>query len=575
MDKDRIAQIFLETAHLLEISGENPFKVRAYENAARTIESLNNFEELSISGELKTIKGLGSSILEKIHELQTTGHLVYYEQLKEKTPPGLIEMMKVPTLGPKKVIILYHELGIKSIQELEQACLENRLLHIEKFGLKTQQNIMEGISFLKKYSGTYLLTDGINTANKLVAHMKSLPEVTSIEVAGSIRRRKEIVRDIDIVATCDNTEKVMDFFVSLPTVENIIAKGTTKSTISLRTGMNCDLRVVSKEEYPYTLHHLTGSKDHNTAMRGRAKKMGLKMNEYGLFREDNTNIPCSSEKEIFAALGLDFIPPELRENLGEIEAAETGSLPRLIEKKDIKGILHCHTTWSDGNNTLEEMVTACKNSGYSYIGITDHSVTASYAGGLTIEQVHRQLEEIEILNKLHYPFRVFKGVELDILGDGSLDYNPETLALYDFVIASVHSRFNLSTEDMTKRICRALENPYVTILGHPTGRLLLARKEYNVDMATILSCAAKNHKAIELNANPNRFDLDWRYCKQAKELGIKIFINPDAHNMESMHYVELGVDIARKGWLEAHDVGNTMDVADLEKYFRAVSPINI
>ncbi|OGI01287.1 MAG: histidinol-phosphatase [Candidatus Margulisbacteria bacterium GWF2_38_17] len=575
MDKDRIAQIFLETAHLLEISGENPFKVRAYENAARTIESLNNFEELSISGELKTIKGLGSSILEKIHELQTTGHLVYYEQLKEKTPPGLIEMMKVPTLGPKKVIILYHELGIKSIQELEQACLENRLLHIEKFGLKTQQNIMEGISFLKKYSGTYLLTDGINTANKLVAHMKSLPEVTSIEVAGSIRRRKEIVRDIDIVATCDNTEKVMDFFVSLPTVENIIAKGTTKSTISLRTGMNCDLRVVSKEEYPYTLHHLTGSKDHNTAMRGRAKKMGLKMNEYGLFREDNTNIPCSSEKEIFAALGLDFIPPELRENLGEIEAAETGSLPRLIEKKDIKGILHCHTTWSDGNNTLEEMVTACKNSGYSYIGITDHSVTASYAGGLTIEQVHRQLEKIEILNKLHYPFRVFKGVELDILGDGSLDYNPETLALYDFVIASVHSRFNLSTEDMTKRICRALENPYVTILGHPTGRLLLARKEYNVDMATILSCAAKNHKAIELNANPNRFDLDWRYCKQAKELGIKIFINPDAHNMESMHYVELGVDIARKGWLEAHDVGNTMDVADLEKYFRAVSPINI
>jgi len=563
MDKKEIANILNDIGLLLELKGENPFKSRAYYNAARTIELLEeDIETLVKEDRLKEIKGIGEAINKKITELVLTGKMEYYENLKASIPEGLVEMLKIPGLGPKKIKIIYEKLNITTIRELEYACIENRLVDLPGFGEKTQKKIWEGIQFVKQFSGQHLFAEVYTEALKLKEYLDMTKTALVTEIAGSLRRKKEIVKDIDILASASDSSKVMEAFVNYQDVREVIAKGDTKTSVTLKSGINTDLRVVTEKEFPYALHHFTGSKEHNTAMRHRAKQMGIKMNEYGLFKGDKL-IECKSEEEIFNKLGLLYIPPELRENMGEIEAAEKGELPKLIEEKDIKGVFHVHTTYSDGANTLVEMVEAARKLGYKYIGITDHSKSAFYAGGLKEEDLVRQWEEIEELNKKYNDIVIFKGIESDILPDGSLDYGEEILKQFEFVIASIHSHFRMSKEDMTKRMIKAIENKYTTIIGHVTGRLLLARDSYEIDIYEVIEAAAHYGKIIEINANPYRLDLDWRYVKHAKEKGVKLAICPDAHSIEGLNDVKYGVGIARKGWLEAKDVINTYEVHEI------------
>jgi len=563
MDKKEIANILNDIGLLLELKGENPFKSRACYNAARTIELLEeDIETLVKEDRLKEIKGIGEAINKKITELVLTGKMEYYENLKASIPEGLVEMLKIPGLGPKKIKIIYEKLNITTIRELEYACIENRLVDLPGFGEKTQKKIFEGIQFVKQFSGQHLFVEVYTEALKLKEYLDMTKTALVTEIAGSLRRKKEIVKDIDILASASDSSKVMEAFVNYQDVREVIAKGDTKTSVTLKSGINTDLRVVTEKEFPYALHHFTGSKEHNTAMRHRAKQMGIKMNEYGLFKGDKL-IECKSEEEIFNKLGLLYIPPELRENMGEIEAAEKGELPKLIEEKDIKGAFHVHTTYSDGANTLVEMVEAARKLGYKYIGITDHSKSAFYAGGLKEEDLVRQWEEIEELNKKYNDIVIFKGIESDILPDGSLDYGEEILKQFEFVIASIHSHFRMSKEDMTKRMIKAIENKYTTIIGHVTGRLLLARDSYEIDIYEVIEAAAHYGKIIEINANPYRLDLDWRYVKHAKEKGVKLAICPDAHSIEGLNDVKYGVGIARKGWLEAKDVINTYEVHEI------------
>lgn len=568
MDKFEVSKILEEIGQFLELKGENPFKVRAYYNAARAVESMEEDIDCAIeSGTLLEQKGMGKAIYDKILELFNTGHLKYYEELKKEIPPGLFELIKIPGVGPKKAKALYDLLAISTVGELEYACLENRLIELRGFGKATQEKILKGIEYYKKGIGLHLLSTALIEAEKLLNVLKGDKNIIRISIAGSIRRRKEVIKDIDLVASViPNKEKaVMNFFTALPDIHTVTAKGDTKSSVVLNTGINADLRIVSDSEFPFALHHFTGSKEHNAAMRGRAKKMGIKMNEYGLFKGEKS-IPCKDEAEIFKALGLFYIPPELREDNGEIEAAERGEIPELLEPSDIKGIFHVHTTYSDASMTLREVVRVAMELGYSYIGISDHSKTAYYAGGLTEERVREQFEDIDRLNKELKGFYIFKGLESDILSDGSLDYDDRILDKFDFVIASVHSKFSMSEEEMTRRIIKAISNPYTTILGHPTGRLLLSREGYKVDLNKVIDAAAKYKVIIELNSHPYRLDLDWRFCRYAKERGVKVSINPDAHHMDDLSNVSYGVSIARKGWLTVRDVINTMSLEEIRSF---------
>ncbi|KAA5808385.1 DNA polymerase/3'-5' exonuclease PolX [Thermoanaerobacterium thermosaccharolyticum] len=568
MDKKTVINILNEIGLLLELKGENPFKSRAYYNAARTIEVLDDdIEKLIKEDRLKDIKGIGDALNKKLTELVTTGRLEYYDNLKASIPEGLIEMLKIPGLGPKKIKTLYDKLDIKTVGELEYACIENRLVELPGFGEKTQKKILEGIQFIKQFNGKHLFMDAYLEASSLKQYLMDSGLTIRCEIAGSLRRRKEIVKDIDILATCDNPEKLMDVFTKYEGIRDIVAKGETKTSIILKSGINVDLRVVKDEEYPYALHHFTGSKEHNTAMRHRARQMGIKMNEYGLFKGDLL-IKCRDEEEIFNNLNLSYIPPELRENMGEIEAAEKGLLPVLIEEKDIKGVFHVHTIYSDGANTLSEMVNAARDRGYKIIGITDHSKSAFYANGLKEEDILRQLDEIDELNHKYADIKILKGIESDILRDGSLDYDEDILKRFDFVIASVHSSFKMSKDDMTERIIKAIKNRYTKIIGHLTGRLLLARDGYDLDVYKVIDSAAEYGKIIEINASPYRLDMDWRYIKYAKEKGVKFAICPDAHRIEGLDDIKYGIGIARKGWLEAKDVINTYDFDELNKILR-------
>lgn len=572
MDKKIVAEILEEIGTLLELKGENPFKSRAYSNAARVIESLEqDLDMLVKSGELGKLKGIGQALNEKITELVTTGRLEYYEKLKAEFPSGLMELLRVPGLGPKKVKALYEKLGITNIGELEYACNENRLLELEGFGERSQEKILQGIQYLKKSHGLFLFSTGWEEAQTLEAALRSHKKVRRISIAGSLRRRKEIIKDLDLVVSTQDSAAVMDFFTTLPQVEAITAKGDTKASVILKSGIASDLRTVSDAEFSYALHHFTGSKEHNIAMRARAQRMGLKMNEYGLFREkDNHLIPCKDEEAIFKALGLAYIPPELREDMGEIAAAESdgGGLPDLLEENAIHGVFHTHSTYSDGNASLEEMIKTAIRLGYQYIGISDHSKSAYYARGLKEDDVKKQHAEIDELRKKYKEITIFKGTEADILADGSVDYSDEVLASFDFVIASIHSRFNMPEEEMTKRIVKAVSNPYVTMLGHPTGRLLLAREGYPINMSKVVEAAHRHNVIIEINANPHRLDLDWRFGKLAKEQGVKVSINPDAHSTEGLRDTSYGIGIARKGWLGAQDVVNTMSREKMGKFLQ-------
>ncbi|HQL90177.1 MAG TPA: DNA polymerase/3'-5' exonuclease PolX [Syntrophales bacterium] len=561
-----VIRILEEIGVLLELKGESPFKSIAYANAARRLESLDeDLDALVSRGGLTSIKGIGEALSRKITELVTTGRLEYYEKLKASVPPGHLEMLRIPGLGPKKIRALHEKLSIETLGELEYACMENRLVELPGFGARTQEKILAGIEHLKRYRERRLCSEALAAAEPLLAKLQGHPGVVEASMAGSLRRGNETVKDIDLVAAANDSDALSSWFASQLDVESVIARGGTKVSVFLKAGINADLRIVSPREYPFALHHFTGSKEHNVAMRGRAKQLGIKMNEYGLFRDDAL-LTCRSEQEVFAALGLAWVPPELRENTGELEAAETGVMPSLVEMKDIRGIFHIHTTASDGASTLEALVAAAKRMGLEYIGITDHSESAFYAGGLTPEDVRKQHRAIDALNRRDPAFRIFKGIEADILPDGRLDYDEATLGSFDFVIAAVHSHFGMSGEEMTRRILRALENRRTTILAHPTGRLLLAREPYALDLERVIDAAAALGKVIELNANPHRLDLDWRHCKYAKRQGARIAVNPDAHHVEGLADMRYGLSIARKGWLEAPDIINSMGLEEMTAF---------
>ncbi|MBI4714370.1 MAG: DNA polymerase/3'-5' exonuclease PolX [Nitrospirae bacterium] len=566
MDRKEVGHILEEIGILLELKGENPFKCNAYHAAARTLEALEgDLAEQVRTGALKEVKGIGKALFEKISELVTTGRLPYYEELRGSIPAGLLEIIKLPGVGPKKAKALHDLLGIASVGELEYACVENRLVDLPGFGVRSQEKILEGIRYYKKAQGLHLFPAALTEAEILTAALRKVPGVTRADYAGSLRRRKEVIRDIDLVAAARDPGRVMDAFAALPEIQTVLAKGETKAGVLLHSGIQADLRVVSDAEFPFALLYFTGSKEHNTALRGRARRLGLKLNEYGLFREEEP-LPCRDEDAVFARLGLTPIPPELREDMGEIEAAEKGRLPQLVEPGDVRGVSHGPTTASDGGADLREMVLKAKNLGYRYVGISDHSRSAHYANGLSVERVRAQHREIDKLRKEIPGIAIFKGIESDILADGSLDYPDEILATFDFVIASIHSRFQMTEREMTDRILRAVANPYTTMLGHPTGRLLLSREGYAVDLKKIIDAAAERKVVIELNANPYRLDLDWRLCRYTHDRGVRVSINPDAHSPEGLEDTVYGVGIARKGGLTKDDVLNTMTAEKIEEY---------
>lgn len=563
MDKNEIAETLSEIGTILEIKGENPFKCRAFHNGARVLETLDgDLKELIESREISKVKGLGPSLVEKITEMVKQGKCSYLAELRETVPPGLLEMLEIPGLGPKKVKAVYEILEIKTVGELEYACLENRLVELEGFGKKTQEKILQGIAYRKKFQNQYLYSEAIHDAAEVLSFLESDPHVIRVSLAGSLRRHKETVKDVDLVASSKNPKKVMESFVGYKRVDEVIAKGETKSSVRLDSGLQVDLRVVTESEFPFALHHFTGSKEHNTALRSRAKKMNLKMNEYGLFRDDKP-IPCTTEEEIFKALKLSFIPPEMREDHGEVEVSESGQIPDLVSEKDIRGIFHVHTTYSDGIHSLEEMVRAAERLGYEYIGISDHSKSARYANGLKEDDIRRQHEEIDRLNARGLRIKILKGIESDILGDGKLDYKDKVLESFDFIIASVHSGFSMPEAKMTDRIVTAMSHPLTTMLGHVTGRLLLSRPEYAVNMKKIIEAAAEHRVVIELNSNPHRLDIDWRHLKELKARNALASINPDAHRMDGLSHVHYGVGIARKGWLTPKDVLNTRPLNEM------------
>ena len=569
MDKKDVAKILEEIALMLELKGENTFKIRAYQNGARSIETLETgLLELVEKKELQKVQGIGKAISEKVTELIETGEMTYYKELKKVFPESIFDLFKVPGLGPKKVKVLYEELEIETLGELEYACLENRLLDLKGFGKTTQEKILRGIENLKKYRGKYLISTGMMILEELQEYFEKENKILRFSEAGSLRRRKEVIKDVDVLVAVkeENRLAVGDYFAAFERVETIIAKGETKVSVRLDMGMNVDLRLVTEEEFPYALHHFTGSKDHNTKMRQIAKKKGLKMNEYGIFQGDQ-RIPAKTEADVFKVLDLAMISPELREDQGEIEAAKEDKLPRLIEKEDVKGLFHIHSHYSDGVNSMEEIVQEARDRELQYIGISDHSQTAYYANGLKPETIEKQHREIDNLREKYPDIKILKGIESDILNDGSLDYEAEVLKKFDYIIASLHSNLKMDRELMTKRLVGAIENPYTKILGHMTGRLLLSREGCDFDEEKVFKALKDNKVAVEINSNPHRLDLDWRKCKMAKSMGISLTIDPDAHRLSGFQDVDYGVGIARKGWIEKEDVINGKDYSDLQEFW--------
>jgi DNA polymerase (family 10) len=578
MDKNQIATMLEEIATLLTLKeGSNQFEVRAYENAARAVSGLDgDIEQLVREGKLKGTPGLGQTMIKRIEEAVETGHIPFYDELRASTPQVKLDMLRIPGVGPKKINAIYDQLHVSSIAELEQAIAENKVAAIPGFGKKTQENILKGITFLTQHADRYLYPVAEEEAERIRVPLAELPEIVRLQIAGSLRRRRETIGDIDMVvsvadAASDETRrKIMNFFTSQPSVQAITGKGETKSSVVLGSGIAMDLRVVTDSQFPYTLHHFTGSKEHHIALRRRALSMGMTINDYGLFKEPGMElVPCTNEADIYAALGMEYIEPELREDMGEIEAAVQGTLPILVQQRDIRGALHVHSTWSDGQNTLREMAEACLAHGYTYLGITDHSRVAAYAGGLNADDLRRQGTEIDRLNE-EFAGRllILKGTECDILKDGALDFPDEVLSELDFVVASIHSNFNLPESEQTKRMIRAVSNPYVNIIGHPTGRILLSREGYTLDMEAVIDTAIERNVCIEINAHPSRFDMDWRLVKRAHDKGMKIPIDTDAHSVAGFDVMRYGIGIARKGWLSADDVLNAMNAEELLKFFK-------
>ncbi len=576
MNKDQVAQVLSEVAVLLELKGENPFKSRAYVNAARALEDLvEPFDKVLAENRLAEVNGIGESIARKVQELATTGKLRYYEELKAATPAGLIEMLQIPGLGPKKIKALHEQLGVQSIEELETACKAGKVAALKGFGQKTAVNICEGIERRRAYAARHLISEALPLSEALLEALRSEPAVIRCSAAGSLRRHREIIGDIDLLASSKEPGRVIDSFLDLPGVVKVLAHGETKASVLLEEGIQSDLRVVSDAEFPFALAYFTGSKQHNIVMRQRAIERGLRLNEYGLFRSETETrdpaflVPCQTEAKIFRELGLHYIPAEMREDMGEIAIAEKGPVPRLLEWTDLKGSLHNHSTWSDGHQKPEEMARSLMELGLAYWAVTDHSRSSIQANGLEPGQVRQQLSEIKKINEMleaeGADFRLLCGAEVDILRDGHLDFPDDLLAQLDVVIASIHQGFSQSEAETTARLIGAAQNRYVHMLGHVTGRLLLEREGYKVDQRAVIDACAETGTWIELNAYPNRFDMDWRQWPYAKSKGVKCVINCDAHRFEHAGFLRLGASIARKGWLTREDVVNTLPLPELKK----------
>ncbi|RME55571.1 DNA polymerase/3'-5' exonuclease PolX, partial [Candidatus Woesearchaeota archaeon] len=564
-----IAKIFKEMAEILEMKNVK-WKPNAYNKASRVIEIMTkDLEEIYNEGGVKAlekINGVGEGMAEKIEEYIKTGKIKEYEKLKKSLPKGLLMLLDIPGMGPKKAKVLYQKLKIKNINDLQKAVEQHKVAKLEHFKEKSEENILKGIKLLKSSKGRVLLGTALPLAENLVANLKKCKAVKEVNLAGSIRRGRETVKDVDILVVADNAKDVMDYFVKIKDVKDVVVKGLTKTSVLLKNNMQVDLRVVKKESYGAALQYFTGNKDHNVKLRELAIKKGYKLSEYGLFsRTTGKPVPKITEKKIYNKLGLPYIPPEMRENMGELELKK---VPKLVELKDIKGDLHMHTNYSDGFNTIEEMIKAAKQLGYEYINLTDHSPTETVAHGLNVDRLNERNKEIRKVAKKVKGIKVFIGSEVDILKDGSLDYDDSVLKKLDIVVASVHRNFKMSKEKMTERIVQAVSNKHVKILAHPMTRKLNEREPITFDVKTVFDECIKNNVAIEINSQPKRLDLDFMHVKQAKEMGAKFVINTDAHSVNQLNNIRYGVTVARRGWLEKKNVINALSLNEFVNYFK-------
>jgi DNA polymerase (family X) len=564
MTAQDMADTFRRIAQLLELKGENPFKTRAYSTGADIVESFpGDVVALAKANDLKGHKGLGDALQDKLHEMATTGKLEFYERLKAEFPDGILDLFNLSGLGPKKIALLYKELNVGNIADLKRALADGSASKLSGFAAKTVEKLAESIAFHEAHASEFRAGDVAITVEQVLATLREHPDVSRVEICGSYRRGKEVVHDLDFLCASKQPQAVIDAFVALPLFVQTLAHGGTKASVRTKDGLQCDLRVVANAEFAFALNYFTGSKEHNVAIRQRCLTRGWSLNEYGI-TGDHAPANLHEERDIYTALGLAYIEPELRENHGEIEAAEANRLPDLIQLSNLRGTFHNHTTASDGNATLAEMAAAAQDLGLAYLGIADHSKSSFQANGLSPERLLAQIAEIRALNETFDGFKIFAGSEVDILKDGTLDYPDDLLAQLDYVVASVHNVMNLPEAEMTARIIRAIENPHVTMLGHATGRLLCQRPSYAVNIPAIIDACAATGTIIELNASPWRLDMDWRWWKLAKERGVKCSINPDAHSTRGLQDLFFGIRSARKGWLTRDDVINTMPLAEIE-----------
>jgi DNA polymerase (family 10) len=557
-----IAFIFNQIADLLEIQSANPFRVRAYRRAAANVEGLaDNIETIALNGTLRNIAGIGDDLANKIEEYIRTGTMEFHEQLKQEVPLGLAKMVEIPSVGPKTAKQIYDAFKVQGIDELEELCKTDKLLSVSGFKQKTIDNILRGIEIYRRRRGNYLLGRTVPIATQICKYLESSAE--RVAYAGSLRRMKEIVHDVDILAASTNVEQTMKAFLGMPFIESVLAQGPTKASVRVQDDLQVDLRVIEPKSWGAAMHYFTGSKAHNIRMRERALKQSMKLNEYGLFDADDKEIAAATEEDIFEKLGLPYIPPVLREDWGEMEAAAQGKLPNLIQLQDIRGDLHMHTTWSDGKYSAEEMVEAGRTRGYKYVAITDHSKSLGVAGGLSDEDLLKHTDECRALDAKYSDIRVLAGTEVDIRQDGTLDYPDELLAKLDFVVASVHTGFKQDKATLTMRVMRAMQNPFVRVIGHPTGRLLGDRDPYELDFDEIMKEAARTRTCLEVNSNFHRLDLNDMHCRKARELGVHLIISTDSHNYDDLLNLPYGVATAQRGWTEKDRVLNARPVEDM------------
>ncbi len=572
--RDHLAEVLDEIALLLELKGENTFKIRAYRNGSEIVQSFDgDIVQRARENDLKGIKGIGEALQQKLHELASSGLLAFHQNLRNEFPEGLFELLELQGLGPRKVRALYEELSVASLGGLKRACLSGQVSELPGFGKKSEEKILGAIEAHERFSGYYLLAEVAPDAERILGILRQHPDVSRAEIAGSYRRGKETVHDLDFLVATPEPAAITDFFTRFEGIQEILAHGQTKASIRLQSGLQCDLRAVSTREWPFALIYFTGSKEHNVELRSRALKQKLTLNEYQLqplggTRRDDPTPDIREESDLYAELGLQFIEPALRENRGEFDAADKGDLPRLVDQDNLRGTFHNHTTESDGRSTLAELIEVARDLGLSYLGISDHSKSSFQANGLDEERLLAQSAAIRTLDASLDDIDLYAGNEVDILRDGTLDFADETLAQLDYVVASVHASFNLPEKEMTSRLIKAMENPHVTMLGHLSGRLLLRRDPYAVNHEKVIDCAAETGTVIELNCSPKRMDMDWRWWRRARDKGVKCALNPDAHHASGLQNLHFGIRVARKGWLRRQDVLNCLPAKDIRKWLQ-------